>query len=64
VVAELERAQVEGEVDGAGEQGGDGLHQRWPGIGPRARRSWRTKVAQVSAVAGVRAAVGRGDAVR
>ncbi|HET6685783.1 MAG TPA: hypothetical protein VFH02_04570 [Jiangellaceae bacterium] len=34
VVAELERARVEGEVDGAGEHD-DELHQRWPGIGWR-----------------------------
>jgi hypothetical protein len=56
VVAELERARVDGAVDGAGEHD-DELHQRWPAIGLAARRTWRYEGAQTSAVAGVRAAL-------
>jgi hypothetical protein len=39
VVAEVERARVEGEADGAGEHD-DELQHRWPGIGA-ARRACR-----------------------
>ena len=56
MVAEVERARVEGEVDGAGEHD-DELHQRWPGIGQRRGVLAATKAAQVSAVAGCRAAL-------
>jgi len=64
----------EGEVEGAGEQENE-LHQRWPGIGLAARRSWRDErrpdergrgvcAALATALAADRGAAGQGDAVR